>query len=112
MSKVPPTKLEGDNLDELITKAVSEPLVCRLNAKNEKICVIFLCVEKGADKGWPLDRSQETRKIMRQSPCFTLLHALAFLADSQQFDEKIRYSSEIRSFMFQSTQIKPIYLQL
>jgi hypothetical protein len=25
MSKVPPTKLEGDNLDELITKAVSEP---------------------------------------------------------------------------------------
>jgi len=51
MSKVPPTKLEGDNLDELITKAVSEPLVCRLNAKNEKICVIFLCVEKGADKG-------------------------------------------------------------
>jgi hypothetical protein len=50
---------------------------------------MFLCVEKGADKGWPLDRSQETRKIMRQSPCFTLLHALAFLADSQQFDEKI-----------------------
>jgi hypothetical protein len=66
-----------------------EALVCRLNAKNEKICVIFLCVEKGADKGWPLDRSQEIRKIMRQSPCFTLLHALAFLADSQQFDEKV-----------------------
>ena len=64
-------------------------MVCRLNAKNEKICVIFLCVEKGADKGWPLDRSHETRKIMLQSPCFTLLHALAFLADSQQYDEKI-----------------------
>lgn len=26
---------------------------------------------------------------MRQSSCFTLLHALALLADSQQFDERV-----------------------
>jgi hypothetical protein len=36
-----------------------------------------------------LDRSQETRKIMWQNPLSSLLHALASLAASQQFDEKI-----------------------
>jgi hypothetical protein len=57
--------------------------------RNEKSCVIFSRAERGANNEFPcLIVLEETRNIMWQSPCSSLLHALASLGASQPFDEK------------------------